>query len=437
MKDFLKNSLFNCLLPWAFICFQYNQCHGYFAESYEVLLAFLGLIWFINIFLSFIKLPTNFIVSLWVVLILPNLSGSLIKDIIYKIFFVLGCTSIIKKSSTNPIKILLSIIIGFNLFQIVQRDYCARKTANKLIKNVPINKDFSCDRNIYWIVCDAYTSLDVLKDYYHFDNTKFHQDLNDLGFLTLDGQVPYKKVSQFPTLKALNFYTNFNHFDVTKESSLTLHYGLKYNILFNTLVAKGYSLWATYSRFPFLSKLQNVNLLGNKGVSVALQFFYHCFKHNKFLAKIVSKKLNEQLYIHQEEVFKLLRYNFKTNDKCFYYIHVDSPHAPFVRGQNNDFVNDQKSVVWGENEVGTNAYKFKDYRKGYIKQLQGLNKKVLELIKLICQKDPHGIIILQGDHGTFTTDDLREHQSFLFAIKTNIAYKCLQTEQFFKQFIYE
>ena len=162
MKDFLKNSLFNCLLPWAFICFQYNQCHGYFAESYEVLLAFLGLIWFINIFLSFIKLPTNFIVSLWVVLILPNLSGSL-----------------------------------------------------------------------------------------------------------------------------------------------------------------------------------------------------------------------------------------------------------------------------------TNAYKFKDYRKGYIKQLQGLNKKVLELIKLICQKDPHGIIILQGDHGTFTTDDLREHQSFLFAIKTNIAYKCLQTEQFFKQFIYE
>ena len=67
--------------------------------------------------------------------------------------------------------------------------------------------------------------------------------------------------------------------------------------------------------------------------------------------------------------------------------------------------------------------------------MQGLNKKVLKLLATISKKDPNGIIILQGDHGTSMTENLKEQQSFLFAIK-NTPFEGIKSEQFFKQFIY-
>lgn len=54
---------------------------------------------------------------------------------------------------------------------------------------------------------------------------------------------------------------------------------------------------------------------------------------------------------------------------------------------------------------------------------------------MISQMDPNGIIVLQGDHGTFMTEDLKEQQSFLFAMK-NAPIENIKTEHFFKQFIY-
>lgn len=435
MKKIFKNTLFLSLLPWAFVCFQYNQCHGYFAESYEVLFIFLGLTWLINAFLLVIKFPIKLILSLWFVLVLPNLGDTLFIDVIYKVLIAFVCIFVLKKIPFNLIKFLFTIILGINFFQIIQRDFSAKKTAQNLIKNIPINKHFSCDKNIYWIVCDAYTSADVLKQYYKFDNSPFYQQLQELDFKVLDGQLPYTEVNEFPTLKALNFYTNFNQFDVTKENALTLHYCLKYNALFNHLKQQGYTFSATPTRFPFLHKINDVKVLGETYRFTCFQFLYHCCKQNKFLEELISGYLNKTIYLQQEDVFQNFKNNIMTSGKNFYYLHIESPHAPFVREANNAYCNDQKCVVWGENEVGKNAYTFEDYQDGYVKQLQGLNKKVLKLLTMISQKDLNGIIVLQGDHGTFMTADLKEQQSFLFAVK-NASFENIKPEQFFKQFIY-
>ena len=435
MKKSFKSSLFVSLFPWAFFCFQYNQCHGYFAESYEVLFSFIAGIYLINMLLLLVKLPANFIFASWFVFILPNLANNLYIDILFKFFIALIIVLALKKAPLQLIKVLLTIVLGFNLFQIIQKDFSARKKAKELIKNIPINKNFSCDKNIYWIVCDAYTSVDVLKQYYHFDNGAFYQQLQNLGFLTPDGQLPYTEVNEFPTLKALNFYTNFNRFDVTKENAFTLHYCLKYNVLFNNLKQNGYTFLATSTRSPFLHKLNEVKILGETYSFTCFQFLYHCCKQNTFLGQLISSYLNKTLYLQQEDVFQNFTKKFITSGKNFYYLHIESPHAPFVRKKNNTYCNDQKSIVWGENEVGKNAYVFEDYQDGYINQLQGLNKKVLELLKSIEQKDPNGIVILQGDHGTFVTEDLKEQQALMFATK-NAPFENIKSEQIFKQFIY-
>ena len=435
MRKIFKEALFLALFPWAFVCFQYNQCHGYFAESYGILFSFITGICLINVLLLLVKLPANFIFASWLVLILPNLAHNLYFNILFEFFIALIIALALKKAPLQLIKVLLSIIFCFNLFQIVQRDFSARKTAQNLIKNILINKNFSCDKNIYWIVCDAYTSAEVLRQYYHFSNEDFYNQLHYLGFLTLDGQVSYTQVNEFPTLKALNFYTNFNQFDVTQENALTLHYCLKHNALFNNLRQNGYTFSAKPTRFPFLHKLNDVKILGETYRFTCFQFLYHCCKQNKFLGQLVSGYLNRMLYLQQEDVFQNFVNDIIIPGKNFYYLHIESPHAPFVREANNTYCNDQKSVVWGENEVGKNAYAFEDYQSEYVKQLQGLNKKVLKLLTTISQKDPNGIIILQGDHGTFMTENLKEQQSFLFAIK-NTPFEGIKSEQFFKQFIY-
>lgn len=239
----------------------------------------------------------------------------------------------------------------------------------------------------------------------------------------------------FPTLKALNFYANFNHFDVTQINALTLHFCLKHNQLFNTLGKNGYRIHVSDSRFPFLHTFP-VQSLTSVYKGTWLQFAYHCCRQNRLLKHSMETVLNQQLYRYQNAVFKFLKNGFRPKEKCFYYIHIDSPHAPFVRNGQNEFFNDCRSAIWGENGVGSCGYSPEDYRKAYIEQLNGLNKSIVSFLGSIVAKDPDATIVLQGDHGTFMTNDEKEQSGFLFAVKGIDKYNQWRPEQFFKHLIY-
>ena len=141
MKNFLKSSLFVSLFPWAFFCFQYNQCHGYFAENYEVLFSFIAGIYLINMLLLLVKLPANFIFASWFVFILPNLADNLYIDMLFKFFIALIIVLALKKAPLQLIKVLLTIVLGFNLFQIIQKDFSARKKSKRIDKKHPYKQE--------------------------------------------------------------------------------------------------------------------------------------------------------------------------------------------------------------------------------------------------------------------------------------------------------
>ncbi len=78
----------------------------------------------------------------------------------------------------------------------------------------------------------------------------------------------------------------------------------------------------------------------------------------------------------------------------FAYLHLISPHPPFVFDANGnptdpaDFWNDQR------------LYPGRLYQKGYVDQAQFLNKKLLQAIDtILAESDVPPVIILQGDHG--------------------------------------
>ncbi|HQX17221.1 MAG TPA: hypothetical protein PLA27_12415, partial [Anaerolineales bacterium] len=108
-------------------------------------------------------------------------------------------------------------------------------------------------------------------------------------------------------------------------------------------------------------------------------------------------------------------------EPTFAYIHVISPHPPFVFGPNGEYTN--PADFWNEEK----HYPADLYATGYQNQLTFLNQKMLDAIDtLLSESKTPPIIILQGDHGPWLQPRdrrmwilnayyLPEHQDKLFS----------------------
>jgi phosphoglycerol transferase MdoB-like AlkP superfamily enzyme len=84
----------------------------------------------------------------------------------------------------------------------------------------------------------------------------------------------------------------------------------------------------------------------------------------------------------------------KMPQPTFSYAHLVSPHPPFVFDPNGNPTH--PADFWNEQLL----YPADLYKKGYVNQVQFLNKKLLQAVDTILEKsDVPPIIILQGDHG--------------------------------------
>lgn len=435
MNRIFKNIFLGGLLPFAWMVITYNQNHGFFCESYIILAIAICCVILMNAVFTLLRINHFLINSFWLVLLIPSCSNNYVIDIACRCF-VFACICLLhKKIPFKKIGVVIAILLLINVFQISFRDLSSRNSAQKLLQH-EYNTEITLNENIYWVICDAYTSSLVLKKYYNFDNIEFYTTLKNLEFETYDGNLTYDKINYYATLKAVNTYMNFCSFDVTKEHPLTLHYAIKDSLLSKILSKNGYSLHITKSRFPFLHNL-NFNNFGPDNINSITHFAYACFKQNTIIRQYLCTFLNNELYSSQNKIFDFLS-NFTQNNfnKNFYYIHLDSPHAPFILNYDGKFVDDQKSSIWGENDVGANGYKMEDYTSSYISQLKSLNKKLITIMQNIVTQDPSATIVLQGDHGTFTTTDKLENSSILFALRATQTFNNLIPEKIFKQFIY-
>lgn len=437
MTRIFKNTFFGGLVPLVWLFIAYNKNHWFFCESYSVLAGAGGIVILTNIALALLQIKSVVINTLWLAILLPSCSDNYTIDICFRLF-VFACIFVLhKKIPVKKFCVAMVALLLINAGQIFFRDIASRITANKLLIHCDSNRKITFNENIYWIVCDAYTSNVVLKKYYNIDNSDFYAALQCLGFITNDKNLTYDKINNYSTLKAINTYMNFCSFDATKELPLTLHFSLKDSLLGNILNKNGYHLYMSNSRFPFLHNL-NFNNFGPKNIDTISHLAYVCFRQNTIIRDFVCSALNRQLYCRQKQIFDFLS-NFKQNNfnKNFYYIHIDSPHAPFILNYDGSFFDDKRSTIWGENEVGNNAYSIEDYMAMYANQTMALNDKIITILKNIISNDSNSIIILQGDHGTFMTFDKLENSSILLAIRSKHNLKCENIELLFRSLIYK
>jgi hypothetical protein len=259
--------------------------------------------------------------------------------------------------------------------------------------------------DVYYIVLDAYTRSDKLKEEYGYDNSAFLQKLREMGFYVAD--CSKSNYSYTPSSMAATF--NMDYLDnfagnIIKENRSFYDLGetIKHNKVRSLFSELGYryvtfdnDIWwlDTTDSDQYISqysspwqKLLNFKILGN------FEKYYLRSTALRVVDEFTNAKastLDKALLSTEKAHYDLINYNFaqledlpQTQSPKFVYAHFVAPHFPYVFAPDGSF-----------EYTPSNA-------PGYVNEIQYVDQRVLEVISNIIKtsKVPP-IILLQSDHG--------------------------------------
>jgi hypothetical protein len=258
--------------------------------------------------------------------------------------------------------------------------------------------------DVYYFILDSYTRADLLESAYGYDNRAFLSALEERGFYVAG-------CSQ----------SNYTRTEISLGSSLNMLYLQELDPLFNPKNIGRTCLWDSLQHSAVR---YNFESLGYQTVNFATGYpwnelrdahlFYSPPPFASGLTEFEGLFLRTTLARHAEElgwvdadavmaqefrdrfnnVFDRIDNLSRNPAPTFAYIHVISPHPPFVFGPDGQPTD--PATFWNEKRVYPAAL----YAQGYQNQLTHLNAKMLAAIDiLLANSDTPPIIILQGDHG--------------------------------------
>jgi hypothetical protein len=348
---------------------------------------------------------------------------------------LLGVIAISVIKSKNNLKIFHQFFTIFGLVAVMVPTiqliyfYISTFSTSSPIRNIEnidksINKINSESPDIYYFILDGYTRSDRLNNTFNFDNTKFLQELGQLGFYVA-------KCSR----------SNYAHTRLSLASSLNMDYlsilapELTPNI--QTKVRVDELIQHNKVRYEF-------NRLGYKFVSFQTGYLFTEFHdadyyldtssialNQLFITPFEKLLLNESSFTTLEIILPIklwfesssqsgyylvdknkidMLYNLNLPSPKFVFIHLNPAHRPYVFTPNGEFQKDSsfygKDNGWPLNQTVA--------KEGYINGIQFMDNALIPIIrKLQSTKNPP-IIILQGDHGYMNFDQTEILNAYYF-----------------------
>ena len=255
----------------------------------------------------------------------------------------------------------------------------------------------SASPDIYYIILDAYTRSDVMKNKVGYDNSPFIKSLQDMGFYVAEcGQSNYG-MTGLSLASALNMDYLQNLSESYKPASNSLLYtfqALDSNAFRNTLTDAGYETITFASGFTWVEWRDADYFISPSGTMitefdvVVLLSTYARILHDFGIVDIAD--------IHAEHYRQRTRLVLNSFDDLlnlpspkFVFIHIIAPHPPYGLGE------DGSNVMPGQVDDLT----------GYQNQAKFISTSILpQLKKLINGSANPPVIILQGDHGRLGSD---------------------------------
>lgn len=265
--------------------------------------------------------------------------------------------------------------------------------------------------DIYYIILDGYSRDDVLKQFYHYDNSAFLKELNALGFYVARCSQSNYSQTQLSLSSALNlnYLSAFgNRFTEDRTDRVGMPGLIKRSLVRQSLEDLGYTMVAFETGYfwtqvedagVYISPKSSAASLLN--ISSGLNDFESLLIRTSaglivvdaatVLPGFVRSTLDDPLEIHRQRVLFTLDQlgNLgKMQGPKFVFAHIVSPHKPFVFGPNGE------SVQQDENPL-----------VGYRDQVVYLNTRMIPLLQqIISDSASPPVIVIQGDHGGVETN---------------------------------
>ncbi|MFV8366706.1 hypothetical protein [Flavobacterium sp. XS1P27] len=248
--------------------------------------------------------------------------------------------------------------------------------------------------NIYYIILDGYGSGESMKKLFNYDNSNFTDQLKYLDF-----EVQEKAKSNFNlTVFSLSSTLNLNYIQDIIKGNIYENEAQKLisnNAVLKTLERYGYYYYIFDSGFGLKKQYKKNEVLVKTYKDNTVEDFLFATSGQDVLNSFISNsmlmvyKYNLSLRFYSERilnVFKRLPEISKIPERKFVFVHILSPHPPYLFDEN------------GKYKANSNENWNADL---HIKQLKFINAKTLLVLKSIIKNDKsEKIIILQGDHGS-------------------------------------
>ncbi len=252
--------------------------------------------------------------------------------------------------------------------------------------------------NVYYFIFDEYGGYDNILRYCNYDNIDFYNSLEELGFVTskhsMNGSID--TYTEIPNLLQLQEVNTVDMSSIDKKKNFKNPYLvilMKQNgFLINLLDMTNYQfLDDSYADYKFTTKF----------VSTFRTFNSYIIKNTAFYPFYGSNDQDNEINL----IIKLFDYGEESsslkNSSLFTVGYFDFPHLPYIVDENGNKTNDSDRSNLSDPVPYCNQFKY-------------ANKKMLEMVTGIINKDPNSIIILQSDHGF----RLPSHLHFWYGIDT-------------------
>ena len=321
------------------------------------------------------------------------------------------------------IRDISSINLYFNLLAVLLFVNAGVQASNYLFENgIPIG---SRDRepaavvqsdelrpDIYYIVLDAYGRQDILKAFYELDNSSFLKNLSHRGFYVADQATS----NYIQTMLSLSSSLNMDYLQTLKTEGIELENRgdlielVENNRVRDLLAQKGYHLISFQNEYKATIPSAEIYYDDTQsGLAYPVTAFEsilidHSMARVLSHVPVLNKALIEMPYdTHRRYIlaaFEKLKEVPALDGTYFVYAHIIAPHPPFVFNEEGDPVAHDTPFTLNDGNYYLREHSQKNYIAGYRRQVQYVNKLVLETIDaILAQSTTPPIIIIQGDHG--------------------------------------
>jgi hypothetical protein len=346
--------------------------------------------------------------------------------IIYSFFYIFKT-----KRNLKIINIFFNIVslvlILFPLIKITTYEYRQRYiSSQEQASNVQIQKIENTDKlnkpDIYYIILDAYANNETLKELYKYDNKDFINYLKNKGFYIADKSASNFAVTHISLSSSLNMeYVNYLEDEVKNKDE---NYNPTKILIENNKVSQylksiGYEYinFRSYWGGSSYNKYADYNFQGGRFGELFMVLFNTTILRASVLYPPIYKiVLGDYRYTTLYDFEKLSEMpDFNTGNPKFIFVHFLIPHPPFIFGPNGENVENvelKMKPVAGWND---------EQKKMYLNQIIFVNNKMKEVIdKILAKSKDKPIIILQADHGPWSTALEDRANNLLYKERTKI-----------------